>query len=492
MQPQEKGVSLSNYIERSATTSTRWRDRPTIKQLISDYSTLGRHREDYLHRIPDSEKVELSAVTLSEAFTPSNVSLLYEAIESLERKQDGLQPRTLRHLDESRKGASGGWSEIGPITRPGMPTLGRGHRDATLPNCVNAVWMRLCFPTPSLAILVATFTLKEGSTELSEALSRNYEPKNNTRIVIPGRLGSIRSLIPWSRPKNHKVEGHILYPDQLRRDTVQNLMKDSIKECESWFYRKFRGKFSQVDPKSRPTVKIILTEQSDPTADTPDWMQDISLWGNLWKEDDGSPWAIEIGEWFDISNSLATTVAANRNCVAQEMSTREGIEATNWTASQVFHDRYSQLVSKISILVLISLFQQALGRTRDYPRNRRFARPVRDALDLDYYLINDGLDAATISSEVLTSISDGKIFEYGLPDPKKTLGQKHEPQSLQSHLKESMQATAQRLKFDTEATEKIVQASAQLRHAISGTRMQRTAVLLSLVATVVAILALMN
>jgi hypothetical protein len=124
---------------------------------------------------------------------------------------------------------------------------------------------------------------------------------------------------------------------------------------------------------------------------------------------------------------------------------------------------------------------------------------VQEALKLDQYLIGDGLDSATITADIRLLTDDLEGFRWNVPEyiedleghSAKSRKKKKEPREFVPALCSWLRDQAIRLSEDTANTTGNIRASAELRQAIANTRLQRTTLLLSLAATLVAIISLL-
>lgn len=123
---------------------------------------------------------------------------------------------------------------------------------------------------------------------------------------------------------------------------------------------------------------------------------------------------------------------------------------------------------------------------------------MQEALRLDQYLIGDGLDSATITADIHLLTDDLAQFRWNVPEYSEDLEDyppqlrgKREPREFVPALCNWLRDQANRLSEDTATTTGNIRASAELRQAISNTRLQRTTLLLSLAATVIAIISLL-
>ncbi|HEX4090517.1 MAG TPA: hypothetical protein VHZ33_17530, partial [Trebonia sp.] len=150
-----------------------WRNRKSIRALRREMaSDIGWNqfdeRKNQESRLPPDEDVRLGGVVLVEAFTPSTASSLRRAIEQFPSNNDRRVEWQAR-FDKGRSAAgSGGWNSLGVIRRPGA--FGFNGFDPDMPDMVEAISPTIFWVTPSLTVVVATFTLKENAGDLSEIL----------------------------------------------------------------------------------------------------------------------------------------------------------------------------------------------------------------------------------------------------------------------------------------------------------------------------------
>lgn len=514
---------------------TKWIARPTIRNLKKKHSPsasidLWRRNDDKenaRHRLPPDEQVNLGGLTLVEAFPPSSVSRLYSAISRLPGQSPETKRRRLIRIEESRS-ATGreGWESLGCVRHPGASIFSSGFHDPELPIGVSAVWLRLYYLIPSTVILVATFTLEEDAGDLSEILRKDYSTELcNERMEISGRLTRIRSKISWVRPKRFSTS-HSFYTPQFQKvDACEDAISTVEANCWKWISKRFPGRFSVEPPKYRPGFRVFLTKDSEPFESS---QQALSLVGlglsvHKWSAPEFPGWSISFDNWRARSYRPFQAVAAARRSTASAKEDPADDGASVWTLTHDFHEYQSSLAVRWAMSCLLSLYSHRLGRLRDRSATRqRFDRPVRQARELDQFLLGDGLDAATVASEVRNFAASQKSFRYDfveyfessdLPDetvgaqtPRrkdrfvKTLlraahrksekGEKgggvagpRKASELTSMIRESLTRQSGNLMDDMRIATTNIGASAGLRQAIANTRMQRAVVLLAIIAT---------
>ena len=260
--------------EETTKKETRFR-RPTIRSLKRDAENRtsepivrGEERDNERTRLPEDEEVHLGGIVITEAFTPSTVSRLYRAIEGWPTSRAGQKDEWLTQLAESRAGARGGWQSLGVVRPPGEMTFGDGFNDSDLPAGIDAVWLHMSYVMPSVAMLVATFSLTEVAGDLSEVLRRDYKSRRfDATVRIDGRFGRLRARAPWSRPSRYATSTSVNRAEDEKREACRAIIGAHEEACGSWFYSRFEGRFAAARPDKRPAIRLILTKDQAPYGD---------------------------------------------------------------------------------------------------------------------------------------------------------------------------------------------------------------------------------
>jgi hypothetical protein len=181
------------------------------------------------------------------------------------------------------------------------------------------------------------------------------------------------------------------------------------------------------------------------------------------------------------------------------------------------------------MIALLALYSDELGSLRDRAGIKRWPqRTIRGAKLLERYLIGDGLDAATVTSDICTLTDDSRLFRWQIPEyiqipkiskskkiaskestaggitviakrlrrylkyfpmqqEKEHQGNEPNPQDFSITLLEGLNKQATRLANDTAAATGNIRASAELRQSMANTRLQRIVLALSIIAIIVSI-----
>ncbi len=484
----------------------RWHQRPSVRKLKQEAEECDRdlsrdwdEKENDETRLPASEAIHLGGFVFTEAFTPSTVSSLYKTLEQWPVERDSRKKELIDGLARSRGGRGGGWQSLGVVRPPGTFVLGMGYRDPDLPSGVEAVWLNVSYVTPSVAIVAATFTLSESAGDLSELLRADYRMEHfNVKLRVYGRWGRLRARIPWARPDRYGIGHDINHPEDAKRKAVEALVSRYEQACSDWFFARFQGRFAAAEERERPVIRLMLTTKEAPFAERNRWLRPVGLdfAHPLWRSDELKGWWLSEERWGLRGDRRMTTLAARRSDAAEDESEGETDES-NWSLTQRI-DRYgASLAARQALSALLRIYSARLAVLRDKAGvKRRLRRPVREGRELDNFLIRDGLDASTLTSDLKAFTKDLDFFRWGVPEfteYRDHLGGKGKERPSLEYVPElcsAIRRRAARLAGDVIATTQNIKASAELRQAIANTRLQRFASTLAVVAVIVAVISL--
>lgn len=486
--------------------SKRWWQRPTVRSLLREqagtpeYTAAWDQRDNEATRLAAGEAVHMVGFVVAEAFTPSTASNLYAALGRLNMGRP-YETEDWREQVARRRtvGGGGGWQNLGLLRRPGQFVIGAGQTDPDLPSEVAGVWLSLHYEMPSVAVLVATFTFNDSAGDLSAALRGDYRTEHfDARIRVSGRFGILRARMPWARPAQYIVSSKMSRADDQKRRECDAITGALESQCVRWFVDRFSGRFSEAEPGQRPTMRLMVTQEAEPFVDRRSALEAAGLgWSmDVWRSPEAEiGWAMSQNRWpdRDKGSRYRMTLAARRADAATEQNGESG--ESNWYLTQRFSTYQSALMSRFTVYVLLSLYADRLTQLRDRAgTKRRFRRPVSEARALDEYISRDGLDVATITADVRVATENLTRFEWEVPTyledrtDRIPLRAGEDPASFTAALRDRLREQAVRLELDTEATTRNIRASAELRQAISNTRLQRVILALSVLALVVAVL----
>jgi hypothetical protein len=491
-------------------TRPRWYQRPTIRTLKARASAQAAElhadrfqRDNEATRLPVTEVVHLGGLVLVEAFTPSTVSALYREVNSWPTGYADGKEKLTETLIRSRRGVQSGWQNIHLHSRSHrFKAMPGGHHDWRLPDDVEAVWLHINYLTPSLTMVVATFTLAEDAGDLSALLRQDHSAKvHNLRVRVFGRYARLREKIPWSRPARHgrSYTGSMVVRE--KRDACADAMRPHQEACERWFFGRFKGRFATADRKDRPGMRLILTTDQAPFTGKQPWLAPVGLERSfdLWRssEPSFSGWMLSFDGVSAYDERHVVAVAARRKDAVRGLPGEDA--ESNWALTQEFGSHQATLAVRCAIVALLELYSNSLSDLRDRAGAKRsLRRPVREARELDQYLLGDGLDAATITADIRALTENLELFRRDVPEYVEdfssypaNLRKGDEARELLPGMCESLHDQAVRLVRDHAATIGNIRASAELRQAMANTKLQRIVVALSVMATVIAFISLL-
>jgi hypothetical protein len=487
-------------------------------------------RDNQLYRLPDDDAVALAGIVLVEAFTPSTICRLLGALPSLTQTPE----EAARFIQERRRALGGaGFITLGPILPTHRSLFGLGVSDDELPEGVEAVWMRVYLSTPSLTLLVATFTFSPEAGDFSAVLRTTRATyAEGVTIRVRGRLGNMRSHLPWSRPADQHVSvsygvADVRYQHQR---AVDRRFRERTDSCACWLDSRAPGLFALKPSTDRPNARIVLTGQAEPFTPTSrqTWLGPAGLAGPFyWTAPDLPHWKVEV-------TPLAITAAVRRSdAYTPQDSTTDS--TSNWHVSQRFHDDLSALISLWGMSAVLVDFDERLAKLRDDASRRRSLRhPTRGARAVNDFLLSTAFDFSAVATDVLRLTKDGWAYQREVPrftesspirrSQHDTSGRAGEPQpdatpegtgsaqgephadavagnavgpagftndeSLGSSILGFHRVASELLLDDTRLTRDSLTASAQLRGLISNTRLQWAVVVLAIIAIAISIVAI--
>ncbi|WP_143116044.1 hypothetical protein [Lentzea xinjiangensis] len=497
-------------IRPKKTSRKKWRHRTSIHQLKSGdpYATPARRTEidaEMNNRFmpPPDESLHLASFTLIEAYTPTTVYRLSESLNKLQNRLGGAPTPAIEHLERSRNlGLAGGWVNIDLIRRPGKWVHPSGYIDPTLPEGISAATTTIVTATPSLTILVCTFILEEEEGNLTKPLLETHQTEyGKVNVFVEGALGSLRSKIPWARPRRFSTTRNTKMVWQLKKEETDAIFERYEAPCSEWFESRFPGRFSEELLESRPKARLIVTRKEKPISTgglTWTTAAGINSHWDLWASTSPEGWTANVDR-FRNQNSVLT-FSGVRAVLGELTSGPDDERESKWTISQGFHEEFAQLISIWGVSQLLDVYMRHLSHLRDTvaARKQRF-RPVAQARKLDNYIMRDGIDLSMIAEEVKTHSDALSVHRYTSTRfirADDSRGPNHPPspgaasQDLSSSILSAISDRADQLVTSSRAATTGITASAELRQSISNARLQRSTLTITLVALAVAVASL--
>jgi hypothetical protein len=482
----------------------RWVRRPTVRTLRRQYEAVwsASHqldvRENDDSRLSEGEGIQLAAVTLVEAFTPSTVAELYAALERWERRTKATSTRKpgelIAQLENSRSVSQyGGWASLGHLRRT-QTHWPMAQVDETLPIEVQSVDLGVSFVTASVAIVTATFVFVDGAGDLTPILRSDRTGRMiDVRVRALGRLGKVRGRLPFARPAAPHVSSSWDCPVEQKQREIAALTGSLEASCVAWLRGQFPGRFAALSIDRHPLVRILLTEKKVPftapgSGRTAEDIAGIGSKQAVFRSNDG--WTISTGNWPSPVRRNCWLMANRRTeaAAARRDSDTSGSNAAvvGW-ATGFQHD----LPAALGLWALLDLLERELADVRDLRRGRRIGGPVRNARELNNYLLRGGLDTVTVTADIAKAAT-GRWFLWHAPTFLEDDHQAKNPPSGQpvdfiAGIRRRLVSQATALRADAINTSDNLRGSAELQQAIANTRMQRAVIALTVLAIAIAV-----
>jgi hypothetical protein len=449
--------------------------------------------------LPDGEAVHLAALTLAEAFTPSTASALYAAVQALPVSRPEVATERVEWLMQRRTGTGGGWRSLGWVTRrEGRFVGGDNFVDDALPTGVDTAVLTVHTPTPSVAIVLVTFAFTDDAADVSPLLRTDFATAlDDLHVRIPGRLGRLRQHIAWSRPARPSTSWNVRHAGQMKEAAFRDLLVERESACWEWFARRFPGgRFGREPLAKRPIARVLLTREETPLVTRARWFEAVGLayTADTWRSTAPAGWTLSFRDRWPEASGPRLTVGAKRDDAAIDLHRDRA--TTNAALVHGFHEYQGALVAYWTANCLLALYSDRVAELRDRAPTRA-TRPVRQARELAAYLIGDGLDAATVASDLAAAAADERFFGYHLPTYTEFVDllpdgvrKRSEPADLREGLRTAIETRVARLTTDSLATTANVRAWAELRQAVANTRLQRLIVGLAVLSLVIAAIGL--
>jgi hypothetical protein len=501
--PAEAPPATEGALPRSRKKAPPWHKRTTVSAYKRDLEediarSPGRDEIDNKEsQLPAGEKVHLGAIVLTELFTPSTISRLRQSVSSKPWLDFHRVPEVLDEISKNRKGTNGSrYRNLGMVRQVDSFLIGHGYRDPNLPDSIVAVILSLHYTSRSATTLVATFILDDPIGDLSDIFSTEYTTQlTNPKINIAGPFGKIRAKIPWARPRKISGVSEWWDPHSHKKHAVQDRIDELNAMCAKWISAEFPGRFSRERSGERPSVNVVLTTSESLLDPELKWTRALpsARWYAPWRSVQADAWSFE-SELLDKVHAIATS--RRSDAVRKHAS---GDPNDTWYRIQEFHDEFCSLIAYRGVKFLLDLYLKEIANLRDRSNvpKIKMRRPVGQAIKLDKFIVGDGLDLASIAPELIDLTTDPRGFlpaisplvmdlaqQTGLPDG-------HEVPKVPEYLTKSIEGQARQVDRDASVITKSIGTSAQLQQAISGTRTQRWAIILTIFALFVAFASLL-
>jgi len=163
---------------------------------------------------------------------------------------------------------------------------------------------------------------------------------------------------------------------------------------------------------------------------------------------------------------------------------------SNWTIAQRASDLIEGLASRWALACLLDGYHQLLSIHRDRAARQSSFRPVGDVKQLRGLVRAELLDIMTASMEVSALAQNKRAFRHDVLEMKYCREVGGKDIELLDELRARQRARAKQVEHEAELLMSTLQVSADMTQTVSNIRVQRLALLLSVVSIVIAVAAI--
>lgn len=486
-------------------TIPSWWQRTTLaeerRRLVSEAA----HRDQFVEeendriRLAGDAAVRLGALILVEAFTPSSIQRLYDAIDSWPVSppayKDGLKRRISKWRSSSGYGA---WESVTTFTKPGNRFIGLSVSDSKVPVPIEAVHLFVMMASPSVTLTVAVFIPHDSDGDFSPVLSADFPSEvRNVRIRVPGRLGTVRAKNPWSRARNPSYSMNVAYPSILKREAVDSKISYLEAHCWEWLSGMGVGRFGSVPLADRPSMRLFVTEGIEPFGDRRHALQavDLDYSPQLWGYESRNGYYFTSGNGYGSEDPRVAVIAATRDSL-NSMTGEDGPadQASILGLVDTFSRNHTDLIGAWALTQLLDRYRNEISSVRDSISQDRSS--IRTARRLNDFLWADGNDTTIIAKDIARLTAEGRYFgrridplvNINLPQHGSEI--EAQPKYLGQQLRGQLNKSASDLADESDAAIRSISSSSQLLQSISDTNLQRMILAFTACAVVIALIAL--
>lgn len=479
--------------------SSPWRARPTIAAARREHHAVSTAPDDLLVqenarlRLPEDDTVQLAGLVLVEAFTPTTISKLYAAIDTLPVKPRAYTDQLKRLIDRWRSDfRSGAWQLVGTFARPDNRNPNRPLADPRLPLGVDSVVLTVCQASASVTLLIATFAIDERCGDLSDILRSDYPREVHDAVVrIPGLLGSIRRHLPISRPATAYYSAHIVGPNELKQEACAKRIDYVEARCAAWLSELGRGKFASLDGPDRCAMRIILSDRIRPFDESNGPLSPVGFDRAIsrWNTTDKSEWFyIPSPEWSE--SSCKAVIAATKFTMDPAIRAVQPDLSVEGLVHR-FARNQTDLIRLWSLDKLLDYYTREVTSIRD--RFTRTRKPIASARALIAFLAQDGDDIPIVARDIVSVAKlpalafqlppyvDHGVIELGAAEDR-------DFKSLAESTTGDLNAKANQLATSADTLVRTVRGSVELLQVVSNAKLQRVALFFSMVAITISLL----
>lgn len=481
-------------------------ERPEYPNSDDDFDRNTDDRQNSSSRLPDGENIQRGIIQTAECYVGGDLDRLVEGCRKLK-----ILPTDLNYRQDiyewarsvRRTSASGGWIKVGKFYRDGTVRKWMDDQPTDLPLDFDRVILKALSPTPSIVILLATFTLSDNSANLL-----NDEINTNRYLRIKETSSGTLYESAFHRKKSSL--------DQERNRVIS--------EASKWVTRTFPGTISNdFEEKILPTLEVLTTKIANPFTRlempthspteeifrvTEDYRSLLSIAsdGDTFSASYIPGWKLSLpregGSW--------TLTCAHRLSAEEQEEDHIGYGGI-YTNENFIENYFGGLISRWAIMRLVSGYEETISQVREslagqesfekgsLKRARGLGRRALHTETVNLLersrkiLSNTVFDATIVSKEVQKFVENDRQWSYELDEYKRSIDWGNgevEEIFFDRDLRKSLET---RTTWFSE-TIPVVRSELELRASIEATvanfRLQRIAMLLAAIAIAISVVAI--
>lgn len=468
---------------RHATQRDRW-DRDTMRRQEQFWRARDTKANE-VGRLPEGEHLQLAGLLLVELFGPSMITNLLEGIRAVHISPFATPGRDpIEWINRTRGRTSEAFTGLGMWRPPGRSAVAASGVVA-LPPGVIAVFPTLHAVANGVTALAVHFAFDDDhASSVGQALQADYETQ-----FVPQAAERPR------RTRSSRDSGFgysIKTPDILRREAAERALTILGDACGSWMKDHFPGSFAASAGGQLPGARFLVTELAEPlkAAGALPGSAGLGAVGLA-----GSPLAWSFPEWpparlrlpggFYDGHSRSLTVAVRRS---DALVGRPGFpDDTNWSIGQYAAELVSGLTVRWSMIEVLAAYRERTALLRDSIARPASGRPIRDIRLRRQLLAADALDSATVRARITELARDPDRFAWNVIEPVRTVGKEPTTEQLLELMRSNLLEQAELFEREQQLVMQTLTADSELAGVISSIRVQRIALVVSLIALLVAL-----
>lgn len=438
-------------------------------------------------RLPEDEGIEIPAIWVTEAYTPSTLAGLLGGLEGLQSTRGAEDGQELKKwISDVRHGTLRGTRYLGRIRDQSKSDL-LTDSIADLPEGIEAVMPVMTANSPSLTVLTTRFVLNDAAAaRLGQILRRDYTTTRTCRERISFR--KLARYVVYGGTFWFPAHG-MLTPDWARQKAAQEYLKQLESSCRGWVSSLFPGTFASLERGVLPTAVLFVTEHSTPFDPESERIRSFDGIGidrgfDKWTSSQWPAGRLALPSTFG-GNERRLTIAVRRGD-AFAPSEYTGDHKSNWTIAWRASELLEGFLARWTITEILGAYERTIAQLRDESAQRTSFRPVRDYRALRSHAQTVLHDVHTLANEIRDFADDKSRYHWHAIEWEQIAPRTQEKLNLLEEMRIQQRKWAVTLSESASSISSTLLITGQITSTISNVRMQRLVIFLTGVSLLVA------